>query len=149
MKSTGEVMGVGQTWWEAYYKAIIGSTIDCPGLPVENEVKKVFLSVHWKRQSQSGTSWQTNLPSMALNSWQPQVHKKILTEAGIPVSASTKLPKVAHISSMPSKTEIATGQYHWKANKRMKTHSRFAAQPLQHKVFNVTTLNAAAVTQAV
>ena len=45
MKSTGEVMGVGQTFGEAYYKAIIGSNDRLPGLPVENEVKKVFLSV--------------------------------------------------------------------------------------------------------
>ena len=41
MKSTGEVMGVGQTFGEAYYKAIIGSNDRLPGLPVENEVKKV------------------------------------------------------------------------------------------------------------
>ncbi|MGD4318160.1 carbamoyl phosphate synthase large subunit, partial [Xanthomonas citri pv. citri] len=45
MKSTGEVMGVGQTFGEAYYTAIIGSHDRLPGLPVENEVKKVFLSV--------------------------------------------------------------------------------------------------------
>lgn len=45
MKSTGEVMGVGKTFGEAYYKAIIGSNDRLPGLPTKDETKMVFLSV--------------------------------------------------------------------------------------------------------
>lgn len=40
MKSTGEVMGVGKTFGEAFYKAVIGSNERLPGLPVAGEVKK-------------------------------------------------------------------------------------------------------------
>lgn len=45
MKSTGEVMGVGQTFGEAFYKAVLGSNDRLPGLPTEGETKKAFLSV--------------------------------------------------------------------------------------------------------
>lgn len=45
MKSTGEVMGVGKTFGEAYYKAIIGSGERLPGLPEEDETKTIFISV--------------------------------------------------------------------------------------------------------
>lgn len=45
MKSTGEVMGVGQTFGEAFYKAVLGSNDRLPGLPTEGEVKHAFLSV--------------------------------------------------------------------------------------------------------
>lgn len=45
MKSTGEVMGVGQTFGEAYYKAILGSGDRLTGLPQEGETKTVFISV--------------------------------------------------------------------------------------------------------
>lgn len=45
MKSTGEVMGVGETFGEAFYKAVLGSNERLPGLPTENETKYAFLSV--------------------------------------------------------------------------------------------------------
>ncbi|WP_348665855.1 carbamoyl-phosphate synthase large subunit, partial [Acinetobacter venetianus] len=45
MKSTGEVMGVGHTFGEAFYKAVLGSNERLPGLPTEGEVKHAFLSV--------------------------------------------------------------------------------------------------------
>ncbi len=33
MKSTGEVMGVGKTFGEAFYKAVLGQNERVPGLP--------------------------------------------------------------------------------------------------------------------
>ena len=45
MKSTGEVMGVGKTFGEAFYKAVLGSNDRLPGKPTEGETKRVFLSV--------------------------------------------------------------------------------------------------------
>ncbi|MDO5769184.1 MAG: carbamoyl-phosphate synthase large subunit, partial [Psychrobacter sp.] len=45
MKSTGEVMGIGRTFGEAYYKAIIGSGDRLPGLPKLGEIKTVFISM--------------------------------------------------------------------------------------------------------
>lgn len=45
MKSTGEVMGVGKTFGEAFYKAVLGSNDRLPGLPTEGEEKIAFLSV--------------------------------------------------------------------------------------------------------
>ena len=45
MKSTGEVMGVGTTFGEAFYKAVLGSNDRLPGKPTEGEVKHVFISV--------------------------------------------------------------------------------------------------------
>ena len=45
MKSTGEVMGVGKTFGEAFYKAVLGSNERLPGKPVDGEVKRAFLSV--------------------------------------------------------------------------------------------------------
>jgi hypothetical protein len=38
-------MGVGKTFGEAFYKAIIGSNERLPGLPTEGETKTVFISV--------------------------------------------------------------------------------------------------------
>ncbi len=45
MKSTGEVMGVGKSFGEAFYKAVLGSNDRLPGKPTEGETKRVFLSV--------------------------------------------------------------------------------------------------------
>jgi carbamoyl-phosphate synthase large subunit len=45
MKSTGEVMGVGKTFGEAFYKAVLGSNERLPGKPAAGEVKRAFLSV--------------------------------------------------------------------------------------------------------
>jgi len=45
MKSTGEVMGIGKTFGEAFYKGIIGTNERLPGLPKEGETKTVFISV--------------------------------------------------------------------------------------------------------
>jgi len=45
MKSTGEVMGIGKTFGEAFYKAVIGSNERLPGKPVPGETKRAFLSV--------------------------------------------------------------------------------------------------------
>ena len=45
MKSTGEVMGVGKTFGEAFYKAVLGSNDRLPGKPSEGEIKRVFISV--------------------------------------------------------------------------------------------------------
>lgn len=45
MKSTGEVMGVGKTFGEAFYKAVLGSNERLPGLPTDGETKYAFLSV--------------------------------------------------------------------------------------------------------
>ena len=45
MKSTGEVMGVGKTFGEAFYKAVLGANERLPGLPTEGEIKHAFISV--------------------------------------------------------------------------------------------------------
>ena len=45
MKSTGEVMGVGKTFGEAFYKAVLGSNDRLPGKPKDGEIKRVFISV--------------------------------------------------------------------------------------------------------
>jgi carbamoyl-phosphate synthase large subunit len=45
MKSTGEVMGVGKTFGEAFYKAVLGSNDRLPGKPTADETKYAFLSV--------------------------------------------------------------------------------------------------------
>ena len=45
MKSTGEVMGVGRTFGEAYYKATLGAGDRLTGLPKDGETKTVFISV--------------------------------------------------------------------------------------------------------
>ncbi|MDO4222897.1 MAG: carbamoyl phosphate synthase large subunit, partial [Acinetobacter sp.] len=45
MKSTGEVMGVGKTFGEAYHKAVLGSNDQLPPLPTAEASKTVFFSV--------------------------------------------------------------------------------------------------------
>ncbi len=46
MKSTGEVMGVGKTFGEAFYKAVLGSNEQLPNKPLVNgPIKRAFLSV--------------------------------------------------------------------------------------------------------
>lgn len=45
MKSTGEVMGVGRTFGEAYHKAVLGSNDRLPAKPEAGEEKYAFISV--------------------------------------------------------------------------------------------------------
>lgn len=149
MKSTGEVMGVGQTFGEAYYKAIIGSNDRLPGLPVDNEVKKVFLSV---RESDKA-----NLVPVAkqfadygFKLVATSGTQKILTEAGIACERINKVTEGRpHIVDAIKNGEIAIVVNTTEGKQAHEDSFSIRRSALQHKVFNVTTLNAAAaVTQA-
>ena len=149
MKSTGEVMGVGQTFGEAYYKAIIGSNDRLPGLPVENEVKKVFLSV---RESDKA-----NLVPVAkqfadygFKLVATSGTQKILTEAGIACERINKVTEGRpHIVDAIKNGENWIGVKTPEGKQAHEDSFSIRRSALQHKVFNVTTLNAAAaVTQA-
>ena len=149
MKSTGEVMGVGQTFGEAYYKAIIGSNDRLPGLPVENEVKKVFLSV---RESDKA-----NLVPVAKQFAEygfklvaTSGTQKILTEAGIACERINKVNEGRpHIVDAIKNGEIAIVVNTTEGKQAHEDAFSLRRSALQHQVFNVTTLNAAAaVTQA-
>jgi carbamoyl-phosphate synthase large subunit len=52
MKSTGEVMGVGKSFGEAFYKAVLGSNDRLPGIPTAGETKHAFLSVRESDKSE-------------------------------------------------------------------------------------------------
>jgi carbamoyl-phosphate synthase large subunit len=96
MKSTGEVMGVGQTFGEAFYKAVLGSNERLPGLPTEGEVKHAFLSVR-----ESDKKYIANIAKQLIAYGFKLVATngtyQVLKEAGLNVKLSIKSLKVVHI----------------------------------------------------
>ena len=137
-------MGVGKTFGEAYYKAIIGSNDRLPGLPVEGEVKKVFLSVR--------DSDKANLAPIAKQFAEYGFKlvatagtQKVLQAAGIDCERINKVNEGRpHIVDAIKNGEIAIAVNTTEGKQAHEDSFSIRRSALQHKVFNVTTLNAAA-----
>ena len=143
MKSTGEVMGVGKTFGEAYYKAIIGSNDRLPGLPVEGEVKKVFLSVR--------DSDKANLAPIAKQFAEYGFKlvatagtQKVLQAAGIDCERINKVNEGRpHIVDAIKNGEIAIAVNTTEGKQAQEDSFSIRRSALQGKVFHVTTMSAA------
>ncbi len=149
MKSTGEVMGAGKTFGEAFYKAVLGSNDRLPGLPTSDEVKRVFLSVRDSDKVHLLPIVQGFL-DMGFTLIATHGTSKVLHDAGIACETINKVTEGRpHIVD-----KIKNGDIHLIVNT---TEGKQAQQDsfsirrssLQSKVYYTTTLNGAdAVLQA-
>ena len=143
MKSTGEVMGVGKTFGEAFYKAIIGSNERLPGLPVEGETKTAFISVRDSDKAQIAPIAR-QLADFGFNIVSTTGTQKVLSEAGI---ASTQINKVTegrpHIVDALKNGKIDLIINTTEGKQAQEDSFSIRRSALQNKVFYVTTLGAA------
>ena len=143
MKSTGEVMGVGKTFGEAFYKAVIGSNERLPGLPVDGEIKKAFLSVR--------DSDKKNLPSVAQQLLDYGFKlvatggtQRVLAEAGIGCERINKVNEGRpHIVDMIKNGEIHLVVNTTEGKQAQEDSFLIRRSALQAKIFYVTTISAA------
>jgi carbamoyl-phosphate synthase large subunit len=137
-------MGVGQTFGEAYYKAIIGSNDRLPGLPIDGEVKKIFLSV---RESDKANlvPIAKGLQDYGFSLVATAGTQKVLKDAGIACERINKVNEGRpHIVDAIKNGEIALVVNTTEGKQAHEDSFSIRRSALQHKVFNVTTLNAAA-----
>ncbi|WFF37972.1 carbamoyl-phosphate synthase large subunit [Moraxella nasibovis] len=143
MKSTGEVMGVGKTFAEAFYKSIIGSNERLPGLPTEGEVKTAFLSVR--------DSDKKYLPELAkaLHDYGFRLvatdgTQKVLAEAGIACERVNKVTEGRpHIVDAIKNGEIDIVINTTEGKQAQEDSFSIRRSALQGKVYHVTTMSAA------
>ncbi|MCH7336161.1 carbamoyl-phosphate synthase large subunit [Acinetobacter sp. NIPH 2699] len=149
MKSTGEVMGVGQTFGEAFYKAVLGSNERLPGLPTEGEVKHAFLSVR-----ESDKKYIANIAKQLIAYGFKLIATngtyQVLQEAGLACEAVNKVTEGRpHIVD-----RLKNGEIHLIVNTTEGKQAQYDSAmirraALQGKVYYTTTINGAeAVCQA-
>ncbi|OOR88506.1 carbamoyl phosphate synthase large subunit [Moraxella caviae] len=143
MKSTGEVMGVGKSFGEAFYKAVIGSNERLPGLPTEGEVKKVFLSVR-----DSDKKYVVDVAKSLLNYGFNLVAtggtQKVLADAGVACERVNKVTEGRpHIVDSIKNGEIAMVINTTEGKQAQEDSFSIRRSALQGKVFYVTTMSAA------
>lgn len=143
MKSTGEVMGVGKTFGEAYYKAVLGSGDRLTGLPVNGETKTAFISV--RDSDKAGVvEVAKRLASFGFKLIATGGTHKVLTDNGVACSRVNKVNEGRpHIVDA-----IKNGQVHLIVNTTEGKQAHIDSfsirrEALQHKVFNASTLNGA------
>lgn len=142
MKSTGEVMGVGQTFGEAYYKAILGSGDRLTGLPQEGETKTVFISV--RDSDKAGVvDVAKRLAGFGFNIVATGGTHDILADAGV---ACKRVKKVSegrpHIVDMMKNGQIHLAINTTEGKQALKDSFPIRREALQNKVLIATTLNA-------
>lgn len=143
MKSTGEVMGVGKTFGEAYYKAVIASNERLPGLPVEGETKQVFLSVRDSDKAHL-VPIAKQLLDYGFKLLATAGTQQVLADAGLPCTRINKVNEGRpHIVDAIKNGEIALIVNTTEGKQALEDSFSIRRSALQHKVFNVTTLNAA------
>jgi carbamoyl-phosphate synthase large subunit len=148
MKSTGEVMGVGETFGEAFYKAVLGSNERLPGLPTEGEVKHAFLSVR-----ESDKKYIANIAKQLNCLWFQtccdQRYLPSIERSWFRMKQSIKSLKVVHIVD-----RLKNGEIHLIVNTTEGKQAQYDSAmirraALQGKVYYTTTINGAeAVCQA-
>ncbi|MFL1731508.1 carbamoyl-phosphate synthase large subunit [Moraxella oculi] len=143
MKSTGEVMGVGRSFAEAFYKSIIGSNERLPGLPTEGEVKTAFLSVR--------DSDKKYLPQLAKSLYDYGFKlvatggtQKVLADAGIPCERVNKVIEGRpHIVDSIKNGEVDFIVNTTEGKQAHEDSFSIRSSALQEKVYHVTTMSAA------
>ena len=143
MKSTGEVMGVGKTFGEAFYKAIIGSNERLPGLPTEGETKTVFISVRDSDKAQIAPIAR-QLADFGFNIVSTAGTQKVLSDAGIECKQINKVTEGRpHIVDALKNGKIDLIINTTEGKQAQEDSFSIRRSALQGKVFYVTTLGAA------
>ena len=143
MKSTGEVMGVGKTFGEAFYKAVIGSNERLPGLPTEGETKTVFISVRDSDKEQV-TPIARQLLDFGFNIVATTGTQKVLAENGIECKQINKVTEGRpHIVDALKNGKIDLIINTTEGKQAQEDSFSIRRSALQGKVFYVTTLGAA------
>lgn len=143
MKSTGEVMGVGKTFGEAYYKAIVGSGDRLTGLPVEGETKTVFISVR-DSDKKGIVDVAKRLSSYGFTLVATGGTHQVISDAGIECSRVNKVTEGRpHIVDMIKNGEIQLVINTTEGKQALEDSFSIRRNALQHKVFNASTLNGA------
>ncbi len=143
MKSTGEVMGVGTTFGEAYYKAIIGSNERLPGLPVAGETKTAFLSVR-DSDKQGLIAVAKQLIDYGFQLMATTGTQKFLNEQGIACRHVNKVTEGRpHIVDALKNGEIHLIINTTEGKQAQEDSFSIRRNALQNKVFYVTTLGGA------
>lgn len=150
MKSTGEVMGVGKTFGEAFYKAVLGSNERLPGKPVAGEIKRAFLSV---RDSDKAALPEiaTKLQALGFHLVATGGTHRVLKEHGIDCERVNKVTEGRpHIVDRLKNGEIHLIVNTTEGKQAQQDSFSIRRSALQGKVYYTTTLSGAdAVCQAV
>ncbi len=143
MRSTGEVMGVGKTFGEAYYKAILGSGDRLTGLPKTDEVKRVFLSV--RDSDKVGiVEVARRLSEFGFKLVATGGTQKVITDAGIACERINKVTEGRpHIVDMIKNGEIHLVINTTEGKQALQDSFSIRREALQHKILVAATLNAA------
>ena len=142
MKSTGEVMGVGQTFGEAYYKAILGSGDRLTGLPQEDETKTVFISV--RDSDKAGVvDVAKRLAGFGFNIVATGGTHDILADAGVACKRVNKVSEGRpHIVDMMKNGQIHLAINTTEGKQALKDSFPIRREALQNKILVANTLNA-------
>lgn len=143
MRSTGEVMGIGTSFGEAYYKAVLGSGDRLTGLPQAGETKRVFISV--RESDKAGiVDVARRLVGFGFKLVATGGTQKVITDAGIDCERINKVTEGRpHIVDM-----IKNGDIHMVINttegkQALKDSFSIRREALQNKILVAATLNAA------
>ena len=142
MKSTGEVMGVGQTFGEAYYKAILGSGDRLTGLPQEDETKTVFISV--RDSDKAGVvDVAKRLAGFGFNIVATGGTHDMLVGAGVACKRVNKVSEGRpHIVDMMKNGQIHLAINTTEGKQALKDSFPIRREALQNKILVANTLNA-------
>lgn len=142
MKSTGEVMGVGQTFGEAYYKAILGSGDRLTGLPQEGETKTVFISV--RDSDKAGVvDVAKRLTGFGFNIVATGGTHDMLVGAGVACKRVNKVSEGRpHIVDMMKNGQIHLAINTTEGKQALKDSFPIRREALQNKILVANTLNA-------
>ncbi|MFB2538741.1 MULTISPECIES: carbamoyl-phosphate synthase large subunit [unclassified Acinetobacter] len=149
MKSTGEVMGVGKTFGEAYHKAVLGANDRLPELPKDGDIKTIFLSVRDSDKPQA-VKLAKKFSELGYKLVATGGTYKVLAEAGVDCQRVNKVNEGRpHIVDMIKNGEI---QFIINTTEGKQAHQdsfTIRRSALQAKVHSTTTINGAdAVYQA-
>ena len=143
MKSTGEVMGVGKTFGEAYFKAILGSGDKLPALPSSDKPKRVFLSVRDSDKAQL-PKLAERLCAFGFDLIATGGTHKVITEHGLKCEKVNKVTEGRpHIVDRLKNSEIDLIINTTEGKQAQEDSFSIRRSALQSKVFYTTTMNAA------
>jgi carbamoyl-phosphate synthase large subunit len=143
MKSTGEVMGVGKTFGEAYFKAILGSGDKLPALPSSDKPKRVFLSVRDSDKAQL-PKLAERLSAFGFDLIATGGTHKVITEHGLKCEKVNKVTEGRpHIVDRLKNSEIDLIINTTEGKQAQEDSFSIRRSALQSKVFYTTTMNAA------
>lgn len=149
MKSTGEVMGVGRTFGEAYHKAVLGSNDRLPELPTADTVRTIFFSVRDSDKPQA-VKIAKRFAEFGYKLVATGGTHAVISEAGVPCERVNKVTEGRpHIVDMIKNNEIHFIVNTTEGKQAHQDSFPIRRSALQGKVYYSTTLNGAeAVCQA-